>query len=231
MERGKRRFFSFPFPSSPARFLFRSLQPSLWYKEASAEERVSKLTTSSNLSDSWLVINMMWMMTPPIVDQTDRCSDQSQKRIRAKYTTRHFLYSLVVCVKSPHLRVSRSFGFWHKQLVHIAPYAAVNYIYLILSRGHFEDNHYGNEAMFIRNKVNILFEMHVLKFEINWLHCTSEEPIIVLMKIMRTIKTSPWTKILWQSRCLLSACLKQSKKLTKIIQNTNFPDVNFFAKV
>ena len=47
------------------------------------------------------------------------------------------------------------------------PYAAVNYIYLILSSGLFEDNHFGDEDIFIRHKFNLLFEMRVLKLEIN----------------------------------------------------------------
>ena len=34
------------------------------------------------------------------------------------------LVLLVVCVKSPHSLVPRSFGFSHKQLVNITPYAA-----------------------------------------------------------------------------------------------------------
>ena len=40
------RLFSFPFPSSPAGFLFCSLQPSLRYKEASAEERVVQVSAT-----------------------------------------------------------------------------------------------------------------------------------------------------------------------------------------
>ena len=36
------------------------------------------------------------------------------------------LYSLVVCVKSPHSLVPRSFGFSHKQLVNTTPYAALS---------------------------------------------------------------------------------------------------------
>lgn len=32
----------------------------------------------------------------------------------------------LVCVKSPHSLVSRSFWFWHKQLVNITPYAALS---------------------------------------------------------------------------------------------------------
>ena len=51
--------------------------------------------------------------------------------------------------------------------MNITPYATVNDIYLILSRGCFEDNHFRDEGMFIRHKVNILFEMRVLKLEIN----------------------------------------------------------------
>ena len=34
------------------------------------------------------------------------------------------LCSLIVCVKSPHSLIPRSFGFSHKQLVNTAPYAA-----------------------------------------------------------------------------------------------------------
>ena len=45
-KRRKPRLFSFPFPSSPADFLFRSLQPSLRYKEASAEERGDQVSAS-----------------------------------------------------------------------------------------------------------------------------------------------------------------------------------------
>ena len=48
MGRGKRqepRLFPFPFPSSPGGFPFRSLQPSLRYKEASAEERGDQVST------------------------------------------------------------------------------------------------------------------------------------------------------------------------------------------
>ena len=36
------------------------------------------------------------------------------------------LYSLVVCVKSPHSLVPRSFAFSHKQLVNTTPYAALS---------------------------------------------------------------------------------------------------------
>ena len=36
------------------------------------------------------------------------------------------LYSLVVCVKSPHSLVPRSFGFSHKQLVNTTPYTALS---------------------------------------------------------------------------------------------------------
>ena len=105
---GKRRFFSIPFPSSPARFLFPSLRPSLRYKEASAEERVTKLTTSSKLSYSWPVINMMGMMTPPIVDQmTGAATKLTSKKDKGYfYHPPFFVFTRCLCQKPSLARTS-----------------------------------------------------------------------------------------------------------------------------
>ena len=50
---------SFPFPSSPARFLFLSLQSSLQYQEASAEER-GPVMIDNDLANDYLLFTVMW---------------------------------------------------------------------------------------------------------------------------------------------------------------------------
>ena len=50
---------SFPFPSSPARFLFLSLQSSLQYQEASAEER-GPVMIDNDLANDHLLFTVMW---------------------------------------------------------------------------------------------------------------------------------------------------------------------------
>ena len=50
---------SFPFPSFPARFLFPSLQSSLQYQEASAEER-GPVMIDNDLANDYLLFTVMW---------------------------------------------------------------------------------------------------------------------------------------------------------------------------